>query len=530
MYCVVGSGPAGVACAAALLQRGHVVRMLDAGVQLEPEREQVVARLAQSLPEGWSLADRNWLTTGMNPDAHGIPQKLLFGSDYPYRTIKSDLDVSFDRVGLRPSFALGGLSTVWGAAMLPYAERDMVGWPITAQRLAPHYRAVLELTGLSAENDDLTEFFPLFCDPRGHLESSRQAQAMRRALDRNRDKLRQTGVYFGRARLALRAKGSPEQTGCVYCGMCMYGCPYGYIYNSAATVKQMSSSANFQYQADAVVNSVAEKGDEVVVCGNHGVTGERFELRAQRVFLATGTIPTTGILLRSLSAYDHTLQMKDSQYFLLPVMLTKHVGKVRREQLHSLSQLFLEVLDPGISPYTVHLQVYSFSDLIGKAIRKSLGPFAGALGFAAREFENRLLLIQGFVHSAHSSEIAVTLQGGRTQNRDQLLLTATLNPDAKKTVHRVVRKLLRNALRLGVVPLPMLLQVAGPGRSFHAGGTFPMRDQPSRFETDVLGRPPGWRRIHAVDATVFPSIPATTITLAVMANAHRIASEAAVAS
>jgi hypothetical protein len=30
-----------------------------------------------------------------------------------------------------------------------------------------------------------------------------------------------------------------------------------------------------------------------------------------------------------------------------------------------------------------------------------------------------------------------------------------------------------------------------------------------------------------VDATIFPSIPATTITLSVMANAHRIGWEAA---
>jgi choline dehydrogenase-like flavoprotein len=45
------------------------------------------------------------------------------------------------------------------------------------------------------------------------------------------------------------------------------------------------------------------------------------------------------------------------------------------------------------------------------------------------------------------------------------------------------------------------------------------------LETDVFGRLPGWKRVHLVDASVFPSIPATTITLTAMANAHRIASE-----
>ena len=52
-----------------------------------------------------------------------------------------------------------------------------------------------------------------------------------------------------------------------------------------------------------------------------------------------------------------------------------------------------------------------------------------------------------------------------------------------------------------------------------------MRSDPGPLETDVFGRVQGWKRIHVVDASVFPSIPATTITLTAMANAHRIGSE-----
>jgi choline dehydrogenase-like flavoprotein len=49
-----------------------------------------------------------------------------------------------------------------------------------------------------------------------------------------------------------------------------------------------------------------------------------------------------------------------------------------------------------------------------------------------------------------------------------------------------------------------------------------MRAQPGKFESDVLGRPQGWTRVHTVDASVLPAVPATTITFSVMANAHRI--------
>jgi choline dehydrogenase-like flavoprotein len=50
-----------------------------------------------------------------------------------------------------------------------------------------------------------------------------------------------------------------------------------------------------------------------------------------------------------------------------------------------------------------------------------------------------------------------------------------------------------------------------------------MRREPGDFESDVLGRPHGFDRVHIVDATTFPTIPATTITFSVMANAYRIA-------
>jgi choline dehydrogenase-like flavoprotein len=63
------------------------------------------------------------------------------------------------------------------------------------------------------------------------------------------------------------------------------------------------------------------------------------------------------------------------------------------------------------------------------------------------------------------------------------------------------------------------------GSSFHAGGTLPMRATPRALETVRLGRSPGLSRVHVVDASVLPSIPATTMTYSVMANAHPIATE-----
>ena len=44
---VVGSGPAGVSAAHALVEKGRRVVMLDAGLRLEPERERAVEALTR---------------------------------------------------------------------------------------------------------------------------------------------------------------------------------------------------------------------------------------------------------------------------------------------------------------------------------------------------------------------------------------------------------------------------------------------------------------------------------------------------
>ena len=499
--------------------------MLDAGIQLEPERARLVQALSQTTPDRWAPEDVQRLKEGMDPAVSGIPRKRIFGSEYPYRDAVQHLGLACEGVGLEASLALGGFSTVWGASMLPCLEGDITDWPVSVPQLAPHYKAVLELTGLSAERDALADLFPLHFEAPGHLEASRQAQAMLGAMDRHRDGLRKARIHHGRARVAIKAARGPAEPGCVYCGMCMYGCPYGYIYSSEQTLAQLKHAGDFRYQPDVIVRAVKESANGVKISGYHRLTREPLEFEAEQVYLACGVIPTTGILLRSLQAYDRPVPIKDSQYFLLPVALTKRIPNVRHEALHALSQLYLEVLDPKVSPYTVHLQVYTYNDLIGRTVSGTMGPLAKWLPFLARELEGRLLLIQGFIHSAESSRIVATLRKNPADGKDTLLLQAEANPMAKTVVRRVVRKLLGQTRRLGVVPLPMLLQMGKPGRSFHSGGSFPMRANPGAFETDVCGRPAGWQRVHAVDATVLPSIPATTITLTVMANAHRIASD-----
>ena len=521
MHCVIGSGPAGVACAKALLARGANVLMLDAGLELEPDRAKIVRRLGGARPSAWSADDLDAVKGKMNASAKGIPLKLVFGSDFPYRETERNVPWRNRGTGVTPSLALGGLSNVWGSAMLPHPDADIADWPVKSADLEKHYRAVAKFTGLAAQHDDLEELFPLHCDNPWMLPSSRQANLLLGNLKRHRDMLRERGWCFGRSRVAVRAADGAKGIGCVRCGVCMSGCPYGCIYNSADTVRELRLENNFQYQRDVIVTKLRENSEKVFIEGFHRETREPLLFEVARVYLAAGMVQTAQIFLRSQSAYDQPLQLRDSQFFLFPLLLARRTRDVQTEALYTLSQIFIELNHPRISRRGVHLQIYTYSDIIGQAVRKTLGP----LKIFARQLEERMFILQGFLHSDESSTIAMTLK--RDGEKDFLQLDARPNPETRRVVKRVLRELLSQTRRLGGIVVPPMLQLAKPGGGWHSGGSIPMRKNPAKLESDCLGRPRGWSRIHAVDSSVLPSIPATTATFAVMANAHRIGWETA---
>jgi choline dehydrogenase-like flavoprotein len=503
MFVVVGSGPAGVACAHALLSKGARVTMLDAGLDLESDRKAQVANLRSTPRERWDRDSLRFLHDGVTVEASGIPLKMAYGSSFPYRA-PATLPIATDGTEGKPSYARGGLSNVWGASMMPFRTEDMTGWPITAQDLEPHYRAILELIPYSARKDLLADTFPLYSDHARELKISAQAEALLHDLG-----AAPTAVQFGASRLAVDAS-------CVYCALCVYGCPFGYIYNSSATLEQLRKHPAFTYRSGILVERVTEAASHVELSGVVIAGGTPFEISVDRAFLACGVFSTARILLTSLEAFAETLQAVDNCYFLLPLLRYQKAKAVKSEPLHTLAQVFLEVLDPAIGPHTVHLQVYTYNELYRQQIRNMLGPLAPA---AERAVLGRLLLIQGYLHSDLSPGINLEL------DRDGTLGLSVEGNAKTAAALAALRKRLwaeRDALR--ALPVSPAMRVGKPGRGFHTGGTFPMRSRPRRLETDPEGRPHGFSRLHIVDASIFPTLPATTITLSVMANAHRIGS------
>jgi choline dehydrogenase-like flavoprotein len=454
-----------------------------------------------------------------------MPVKLHFGSDYPYRGTEVLYSKDEERCDLQSSLAIGGFSTVWGAAALPYDRKEISHWPVPHAELEDGYRALRDIIGISGDpNDEFSEAFPHYVVPWGLLPQHPQTQRILQHFRATQDSLASAGLKFATAR--VMSWSDAGEGSCIGCGLCLYGCPRRLIYNSAGSIERLAALPGFEYRTRSVVLAV-EEGESSVEVRSLMPDGTVTTVKARRVFSAAGVLPSSLLALRASGVDEGEFSVQDSQYFIVPALAWNAGPRTAEETpYYALSQFFLQIRDEGVCSHIVHLQGYPHNPFFEQAIWGRLPRSFSLLSPLIRQVLPHLVMLQGFLHSSASDTVKVAFR--RADSRFALKLSVERNPNKGKVIERVQRKLLGNSVRTRLVPLTPSTEIAEPGRSFHFGGSFPMRAAPTeRLQSDTLGRPSGLKRIHLVDASVLPDIPATTITLTVMANAWRIGNRAA---
>ena len=139
----------------------------------------------------------------------------------------------------------------------------------------------------------------------------------------------------------------------------------------------------------------------------------------------------------------------------------------------------------------------------------------------------RLTVALGYLPSWSSPTFSLQVRPPRAAGEHAPLTlhagAGELPPIRNRMLRQVARRVLAAAPYLDLWPILPALQMAAGARVADWGGSFPHSPgQNSEFTTDALGRIGPWRRIHLVDSSVFPDVPATTFALTMMANSHRI--------
>lgn len=485
MIIVVGSGPSGIAAATALLKRGCDVTMLDGGLTLAKNK------------------NNNFIDPKI---------KLSHGSDYAYSEVKNHLNIIEDKnINCLPSFAQGGLSNVWGSVTEFYKAKEIVNWPINISEFAPHFAAIEKILNPAISKEEASD------NSLNTYNSSPQAKALLDHWRKNKNLLH--NLHFGTAKLATKFSNS-EAEFCTYCGSCQHGCPLDLIYSARHSLSDLMKNPGFTYVSNCIVDNLRETNSTVEVNTYDLSTRNSKKYIAKQVFLGCGPIISSKLILEAIGKFNQKISFLDSTHFLLPSLMRQRLRNSDQESLHTLAQLYLKLQDENISNHEINLQLYTFMDHYLIPLKSVLKKAYPLFQLALSPLTDRLLAIQGHLNSSDSHGFTMFLDHNRNIN-----LNSVINTKTKKIIQKLAKKLNDDNKELGLRPIKSFLSISKIGRSFHHGGSMPMRSDPNENESDIFGKAYGLQRIHIIDATIFPSIPAGSITPTIMANAHRIADE-----
>jgi choline dehydrogenase-like flavoprotein len=519
---IIGAGPAAAGVALALSADPDVeVRVIDVGGILEPDNDAARLRMAATGPEEWSSSDVRIVSQmAQRTDGNSLPEKRNFGSDFPFHDFGQLEGVSGEG-GVNThvvSGAYGGFSTTWGAQTMVYSAASFNDWPFPRTELETDYRAILSQIPYAGEQDDLAEYHPLWGDADHLPPLSENAAKILDAYARHRVQVRRRGVIVGRARLALRASA------CVSCGLCMTGCPYSYVYSAAQTFDQLIAEKKITYAGGYLALRLGENDGGPFVEVRNLATGAIETMRADKIFVACGAIGTTRLVGSSLDMFTEPIHFQESPQFVMPFASIRAHSAITQDNSFTLNQFNLLLPFDEAGKDLVQIHGYPYNDAMDDAVPQILK--TPAMRTIRAMVLKRLTVGLGYLPSWWTPGFDVTLERPASSGD---LAPVNVGPPAHDTgqsfkrLRAVNARLLRVAPFLGVAPVLPMVSLSAPGKSYHFGGSFPHATNPSGRESDVLGRVDAWRSIHLVDASVFPTVSATTFTLTIMANAHRIA-------
>jgi choline dehydrogenase-like flavoprotein len=519
---IIGSGPAAAGAALALAaDETQRIIVVDVGGNLEEDRRAIRDSIASTAEAEWP---QNYIDTiAYQPVVerrHALPEKRSYGSNYPFRDVGQLEGVLAIGAANRSviSGAYGGFSNLWGAQIMPFSAATFERWPISKTEMDPHYRIALNEMTFTADEDDLSAMFPLLTSPPPLPELGERTRKVLHRYEARRARVQSLGITVGRARLAMRSDR------CSLCGLCMTGCPYGLIYSASHTFDRLRAEGRVEYRKGLLAVNLHESDSTPEVDLLDITSGKVVTMSADRIYVACGGIGSTRLVMGSLGIFDQVVELGESVQVVMPAISRVATSTdPRHERGFTLNQfnLVYDASGDGFDLCQIHFYPYNpvFETSLPSFIRLAVAkPLATAL-------LRRLSVGLGYLPSWASPVVKVKAHPRSRGQLPELVIDRETTSGWPPMLRDMSRALLRAAPALDLWPLLPMTSVSAAAKSYHFGGSFPHSETRTGLATDRTGRLDKWEHIHLVDASVFPNIPATTFTLTIMANAHRIAAE-----
>ncbi|MDA1266666.1 MAG: hypothetical protein O2816_16420 [Planctomycetota bacterium] len=527
---VVGSGISAAQAAQTLLEGGRRVTIVDVGHDdehyraLVPDTDFVAAREEDEEQHRYLLGD----------DFEGVPWGPARHTMTPprqYITAEVDewLRVRSETFSAMESLGYGGLGSGWGAGCGAYPDAELEAMGLDVPSIRAAYRVAAQRIGLAAEVDDLSPYCLSGLDASDYLppmELDEGMAAFHRAYQRRRTRLRSRGVPLARPPLAVLTEDRDQRRATRYQDMEFWTDAGNAVYRPRVTVDRLREHEGCDYRPGLFVTRFSEEGEHVVVEAVPTAGGDPVRLEARTLVLATGTLGSARLALRSLGGEGRHLPILTNPYALAPCLHLRRLGKGMQRNKTSMAQLAL-FHDPGFgnhgSPIGARmLSIYTYRSLMLFKLAKE-APLD--LRSASRLMQRLApaLLIVSLNHPDTPSEAKyLTLERDEGSPTGDRLMIEHRCSDEEEREHRASEKVIFRSLRqLGAYPLRR--QQLEAGASVHYAGCLPISSEAKDWHLAPDGRLHGTRAVYVVDGSGFRYLPSNGLTFTIMAWAHQTA-------
>lgn len=525
---IVGSGPAGISAAWALLESGLKVLLVDNGQDDFGGEPKVPEPIWDVRVDDHDQIERFVGSSIAAPDfaaEASTPKMRVPAFKHVQAGFLEDFGLSTEGIQAVGARAVGGLSRMWGAGAPTYRDIDMAGWPIKADDLSDSYRRVAERIGIAGDAD--VEFFGAALDDEHLLPSVSLPPALETLWQNFHSKsTRQAGRGFAiaRARNAVLTAGKAGRQACSECGGCLYGCSSQSIYNAADEILELSRHPLFHHATGISVQNLRRCADgDYEVLGrdrNADEAQESVVARSRYVLLAAGALGSTILAARLCQKFDKPISLQAHPAFALAMLMPSLVGTANPERFFALSSLCFSLFDEE-------------GDEAQNGTEFGFGSLFPAAAVPASEFVSRMPLSR-----PSSAALTRLLQPAMVLancylpgNFAEISLQVTPNSALLKGSHtedfhaeqvRVRKLMVSHFRRFGLHFVPTSATVAKLGSDGHFVAGLPMTSHSSKWGVSVDGELNEASGVFVADGSVLPSLASRHPTFTIMANADRI--------
>lgn len=387
---IIGSGPSAFSALKALQEKGESIDIIDAGL------------------------------TEVDGNFNKSKRKTANGNDFPYLNFNSKQEVYGKKIDFINSFAMGGLSNVWGATIHP------------------------NLTSETFQKNGLAKYLPI----------TKTSDIVKNKLNYPEQVHDRNGnlIYIYDSTCLVENKN----TKCRLCSMCLSGCPYELIWNSATSFKSLGNSNQVNYFSKFRCFELQMHNHGVTVLAKNQANEDSKFGPYKKVLLATGPLETFRILNSSkiINTKKANLEQTDTFYILV-----KNHGETKFDSGFGLAQLHLEIF--GDQKIWIQLSAFSKSHVqFLKNKFKLLNIFADS--FLKYVLRNYCLGI-GYVDSNSSAGISFEIV------KNAKIEIKSNNIPKRNLVKNILKANLDNFSKLNLKPIRSTLIRLPAGGGAHYG-------------------------------------------------------------